>query len=83
MATKKKPAAKKAPAKKPAVKKSSTKKAPVKKSSAKSATVRSAAVSRRQFITRTDEYTQMTWILVSIWLILIAIFLGAVVGQMG
>jgi hypothetical protein len=71
-ATKKKPAAKKkAPARKPAAKK-----APVKKAAASS-------VSRRQFITRSDEYTQLTWVLICIWLVLVAIFLGTVVSKMG
>jgi hypothetical protein len=69
-ATKKKPAAKKkAPAKKPVAKK-----APAK---------RAASVSSRKFVTRSDEYTQLTWVLICIWLVLIAIFLGTVVGQMG
>lgn len=73
-ATKKKPAAKKkAPAKKPAAKR-----APAKKAAS-----RSVSVSNRRFITRSDEYTQLTWVLVCIWLVLIAIFLGTVVGQMG
>jgi hypothetical protein len=71
-ATKKKPAAKKkAPARKPAAKK-----APAKRTSG-------ASASRRQFITRSDEYTQLTWVLICIWLVLVAIFLGTVVGKMG
>ena len=70
--TKKKPAAKKAPAKKAVVKKTSVKKK----------AVRSANTGRRQLITRSDEYTQLTWVLIAIWLILIAIFLGTVVGKM-
>jgi hypothetical protein len=65
----KKPAAKKAPAKR--------------KTAPKKAAVRSASTSRRRFITRSDEYTQLTWILVSIWLVLIAIFLGSVIKQVG
>jgi hypothetical protein len=68
-ATKKKPAAKK--------------KAPAKKAPAKKAAVRSANVSNRRFVTRSDEYTQLTWVLICIWLVLIAIFLGTVIGQMG
>jgi hypothetical protein len=69
-ATKKKSAAKKTTAKKPA------KRAPARKKSVSS-------TGRRQFITRSDEYTQLTWVLICVWLVLIAIFLGTVVGQMG
>jgi len=71
--TKKKPTTKKkTPARKPVAKK-----APAKKTA-----VRSASVGRRKLITRSDEYTQLTWVLICVWLVLIAIFLGTVVGQM-
>lgn len=68
MATKtKKPVAKKKPASKKAV--------------SSKTSVRTANARRRPFITRSDEYTQLTWILISIWLVLIAIFLGSVIKQ--
>ena len=60
-------------------KKPVAKKAPAKKKVA----VRKASTSRRQLITRSDEYTQLTWILIAIWIILIAVFLGTVIKQVG
>ncbi|MGH7241209.1 MAG: hypothetical protein ACREGB_02865 [Candidatus Saccharimonadales bacterium] len=63
----KKPVAKKAPAKKPAAKKTA-----VKRSSPSLLTMN-----------RNDEYTQLTWVLVCIWLVLIAIFLATVIGKWG
>lgn len=71
----KKPAAKRAPAKKAPAKRPAARRTPAKKAS--------ASVARRMLITRNDEYTQLTWILVSIWLVLIAIFLGVVIGKVG
>lgn len=67
---------KKAPAKKPVAKKPVGKKAAPKKSSSK------LRVSRPTMVARRDEYTQLTWILICIWLVLIAVFLGTVAGQM-
>jgi hypothetical protein len=60
-------------------KKSTPKKAPVKKASAKKAASKKATTGRRSLITRSDEYTQLTWVLIAIWLILIAIFLSIVI----
>lgn len=69
-------------------KKASTKKAPAKRPVAKRKTaskkvVRSASPGKRPLITRSNEYTQLTWVLIGIWLVLIAVFVGTVVGKMG
>jgi hypothetical protein len=67
-------------------KKKSVAKKPVakKKPAAKRPVVRSASAARRRpLISRSDEYSQLTWVLVCVWLVLIAIFVGTVVGQWG
>ena len=69
--------------KKAPVKKTASKKPVARKTAAKKPVVRSASTTRRKLITRSDEYSQLTWVLICIWLVLIAIFLGTVIGQRG
>ncbi|HWT55728.1 MAG TPA: hypothetical protein VN031_01700 [Candidatus Microsaccharimonas sp.] len=62
-------------------KKPAAKKAPAKRTAAKKATNSRSSATRRFVMSRNDEYTQLTWVLVCIWLVLIAIFLATVIGH--
>lgn len=85
---------KKAPVKKTTVKKPTiakqavkktvaTKKTAPKKSVASKPVTRVTGARRGKLISGSEEYSQLTWVLICIWLVLIAIFLGTVVGKMG
>ncbi|MBC7581927.1 hypothetical protein H7097_03615 [Aeromicrobium sp.] len=73
------------PAKSQSTKKAVSKRLPSKKPIAPRAIGNTAKTqpTRRGRLTSSEEYSTATWILISIWLVLIAIFIGTFVGKSG